>query len=111
MPELPEIVVLARGMQKELVGRTISGIEVLQPKCLNLPVEAFRTALTGAQIRSVTPHGKWLKVEMMQGWLLLNLGMGGEILLANRDSLPDKVRLILDLADGDSLVVNFWWFG
>ena len=111
MPELPEITVLARGMQEELVGRTISGVEVLQPNCLNLPVEAFCTALAGAQIHSVTPHGKWLKVEMTQGWLLLNLGMGGEILLTNRHSLPEKVRLIFDLTDGDCLAVNFWWFG
>jgi hypothetical protein len=37
MPELPEIRVFARDMRKELVGRRIGGIEVLQPKCLNLP--------------------------------------------------------------------------
>ncbi|MFN2121112.1 MAG: DNA-formamidopyrimidine glycosylase family protein, partial [Anaerolineales bacterium] len=34
MPELPEIAVFARDMQKELVGRTISSVEVFQPKCL-----------------------------------------------------------------------------
>lgn len=39
MPELPEIRVFARDMQRELAGRTISNIEVLQPKCLNIPVE------------------------------------------------------------------------
>lgn len=78
MPELPEIAVLARDMHKELVGRTIAGIEVLQPKCLNLPVEAFRAALSGATIEAVTPHGKWLQVRTTRGWLLLNLGMGGE---------------------------------
>ena len=111
MPELPEITVFARDMQKELVGRTISGIEVLQPKCLNLPEEDFRAALTGAEILGVRSHGKWLQVETSRGWLLLNLGMGGEILLTSRDRLPEKVRLIFDLADGAALVVNFWWFG
>ncbi|MBN1135506.1 MAG: Fpg/Nei family DNA glycosylase [Anaerolineae bacterium] len=111
MPELPEIAVFARDMQKELVGRTISRIEVLQPKCLNLPEEEFCAALSGARIEAVTAHGKWLKVETTQGWLLLNLGMGGEILLASRDRLPDKYRLVFDLADGAALAVNFWWFG
>jgi len=111
MPELPEIVVLARDMQNELVGRTISGIEVLQPKCLNVEVETFQKALTGAEILSVTPRGKWLKVETTQGWLLLSLGMGGEILLTDRDHLPEKYRLIFDLADGACVAVNFWWFG
>jgi formamidopyrimidine-DNA glycosylase len=111
MPELPEITILARDMHKELVGRTISSAEVVQPKCLNLPVEAFQTALTGAQILSVTSHGKWLKVETTKGWLLLGLGMGGEILFTDRAQLPEKHRLIFDFDDGSCLTVNFWWFG
>ena len=111
MPELPEIAVFARDMQRELTGRTISNIEVLQPKCLNVPAEQFQAALTGARIREVTAHGKWLKVETTQGWLLLGLGMGGEILLTDRDHLPEKYRLILDFDDGDCLAINFWWFG
>ena len=111
MPELPEIAVFARDMQKELAGRTIAGVEVLQPKCLNLPEEEFRAALSGAGIEFVTSHGKWLEVAMTRGWLLLNLGMGGEILLTDRDHLPNKYRLIFDLADGPAVVVNFWWMG
>ena len=111
MPELPEIAVFARDMHKELTGRRISGIEVLQPKCLNVPEEEFRAALAGAQIAGVTAHGKWLKVETTQGWLLLNLGMGGEILLTDREHLPEKYRLVFDLEDGAAIAVNFWWFG
>lgn len=111
MPELPEIAVFARDMQKELVGRTICGVEVLQPKCLNMAEDNFRTAVTDAKIRSVSSHGKWLKVETTKGWLLLNLGMGGEILLTDREHLPEKYRLILDFAEGACLAVNFWWFG
>jgi formamidopyrimidine-DNA glycosylase len=111
MPELPEIVVFARDMQKELVGRTISAIEVLQPKCLNIPEAEFQDALMDAQILAITPRGKWLQVKTSKGWLLLNLGMGGEILLIDRAHLPEKYRLIFDLDDGAALTVNFWWFG
>jgi formamidopyrimidine-DNA glycosylase len=111
MPESPEIFIFSRDMRKELVGRTIRGIEVLQPKCLNVPEEDFRAALTGAEIRDVTPRGKWLQIETTLGWLLLSLGMGGEILLTNCDSLPKKYRLIFDLDNGTCLAINFWWFG
>lgn len=111
MPELPEIVTLARDMNKELAGRTISSIEVLQPKCLNLPEGSFVGAVQGARIQKVTSHGKWIRAELDDGWLLLNLGMGGEILLTDREHLPEKRRLILDLEDGASLAINFWWFG
>ncbi len=111
MPELPEIAIFARDMQKELVGRTIARVEVLQPKCLNIPEEEFCAALTGVEILSVTSHGKWIQVQISRGWLLFNLGMGGEILLTSREHLPEKYRLVFDLADGAALAVNFWWFG
>ena len=110
MPELPEIVARAREMQA-LVGKTIVDIEISQPKCLNLPVESFVESLTGAQILEVSHRGKWVVVGTSQGWLLLGLGMGGEILLLTRNRLPEKWRLVFDFVDETCLVVNFWWFG
>ena len=79
MPEFPEIAVLAREMKAELVGRTFARIEVLQPRCLNMTKRGFVKALTGAEILDVTQRGKWLEVDTSRGWLLLCLGMGGEI--------------------------------
>jgi len=111
MPELPEITCRAREMRKGLVGRTVSAIEVLQPKCLNVASEVFIESLTGGRIEEVTHHGKWIFVETTKGFLLLNLGMGGEILLVTRDTLPEKRRLIFDFDDGTCLSINFWWFG
>ena len=111
MPKLPEIASRACEMDQHLTGKIIAGIEVLQPKSLNLPVDQFTTALTGAGLRSASYHGKWIMVETTQGWLLVNLGMGGEILLVNRSTLPEKRRLIFDFTDSTCLSVNFWWFG
>ena len=111
MPELPEITARAREMNETLVGKRISDIEVIQPKSLNVPEGEFQSALTGAEILDVTNRGKWIFVETSQGWLLLNLGMGGEILLVTRDTLPEKYRLVFDFEDGSSLSLNFWWFG
>lgn len=111
MPELPEITVRAWEMKQELPGKRITGVHVLQPKCLNMPKREFADALTGAEVRDVTNKGKWLFVDTSNGWLLLNLGMGGEMLLATPDALPEKRRLVFDLDDGSCLSVNFWWFG
>jgi formamidopyrimidine-DNA glycosylase len=98
-------------MNTALAGRTIAGIEVLQARCLNVSKRSFVKALTGARVVGVTQRGKWLFVETTQGWLLLCLGMGGEILLVNRAHLPAKHRLVFNFVDGDCLSVNFWWFG
>ncbi len=111
MPELPEIAARASEMNTALRGKTIQNIEVIQPKCLNLPAEDFKAALKRAQIKSTTYHGKWLMTDTSQGWLLLNMGMGGEILLVTRQTLPEKRRIIIDFTDDSALSINFWWFG
>lgn len=111
MPEVPEIASRAREMDKALKGKTFHSIEILQPKSLNMPPEEFTLRLSGAVISGVQYHGKWLQVDTSQGWLLINLGMGGEILLVDRHSLPAKRRLIFDFSDGTCLSINFWWFG
>lgn len=111
MPELPEIASRAREMNAALPGKTITSIEVLQPKCLNIPVEDFSRALTRATIQEVSYRGKWIMTRTNQGWLLINLGMGGEILLTNRQAMPEKYRIVFDFSDGACLAINFWWFG
>jgi formamidopyrimidine-DNA glycosylase len=111
MPELPEIVSRAHEMNMALPGKQIDAIEVLQPKCLNLSADEFVNSLTGAVIEKVTCHGKWIQTRTSHGWLLLNLGMGGEILLTSRQQMPAKFRLVIDFTDGSCLAVNFWWFG
>ncbi len=111
MPELPEIASRAREMNQHLAGKTIAAIEVLQPKSLNVPAEVFITALTGATLGSTTYRGKWIVVQTNKGWLLINLGLGGEILLVTRSTLPEKRRLIFDFSDSTCLTINFWWFG
>ena len=111
MPESPEITARANEMNASLVGKTISSFEVVQPKCLNLTPTQVQEAIQNAQLLEVTHHGKWIKIRTDRGWLLINLGMGGELLLTNRQNLPPKYRLILDFSDQTCLVINFWWFG
>jgi formamidopyrimidine-DNA glycosylase len=111
MPELPEIASRAREMDKELTGKTIKEIEVLQPKCLNVSVRKFKSALTGAKLKGTTCHGKWLFTETTKGYLLINMGMGGELLLVDSKRMPEKWRIAFHFKDKTTLSANFWWFG
>ena len=111
MPETPEITSRAIEMNKELTGKTIQAFEVLQPKCLNVSPDELNQLLAQGVIESVTHHGKWIMVRTSRGWLLINLGMGGEILLVNRSQMPAKYRLVIDFTDQTCLTINFWWFG
>lgn len=98
-------------MKTELVGKTIKDIDVIQPKCLNITPEDFLNALTESRIEDVTYRGKWILVNTTKGWLMLCLGMGGEILLVNRETIPEKHRVIFTFSDQACLSINFWWFG
>ena len=111
MPELPEIASSALEMNTSLRCKTILMDEIKQPKSLNLPADVFTNAVTGARIMDVTYHGKWIKVRLDKGWLLINQGMGGELLLTTHKTIPEKYRLVFDFTDDTCLVVNFWWFG
>jgi len=111
MPEYPEIAHLAEQMDSALRGKRVAEVEVLQPKCLNVEPDALRKALDGATLGGTRQRGKWLLTEVTPGWLLLNLGMGGEVLLTARERLPEKRRVVIDFSDGSCLSINFWWFG
>jgi formamidopyrimidine-DNA glycosylase len=112
MPELPEITVLAQQMDEALVGRRFIGVEIEQPKCLNLRPEVFADCVVGQQFERAYPHGKWVVTVTTDGYVLVNLGMGGEVLLRpGRHDLPEKWRVILDLDGGECLTFSFWWFG
>lgn len=111
MSEIPEIASRAAEMNTALTGKTVQSIEVLQPKCLNVTPEEFTTSLTGSTLLQTSYRGKWLQTQTDKGWLLFNMGMGGEILLLDRGHLPAKYRMIIDFTDNSCLTVNFWWFG
>jgi formamidopyrimidine-DNA glycosylase len=112
MPELPEIVHRAREMNAALAGRTVTAVDIVQPKCLNAPVDEFRRGLVGETMRGARHSGKWIIVPLDGHTLLLSLGMGGEILLhAPGEPLPDKIQAAFGLDDGARLSFHFWWFG
>ena len=111
MPELPEITNLARQMSKELKGKRISDVTLTQPKCLNAPAKRFRR-IVGKRIRETKGRGKWLFTSLPNDYLLLNLGMGGDLLYhENEASIPKKYQLQLRFKDDTALTASFFWFG
>ena len=114
MPELPDIVVLARSMDQALRGKTFSDVAVNQQKCVNLPVDEYRSAIVGATVTGARQRGKLVILELDNGWVLwFSLGMGGEVRLHGPEELPDpkRERLVYRFSDGEQLWAHFWWFG
>jgi formamidopyrimidine-DNA glycosylase len=113
IPELPEITIIAKQMNKEITGKKIADIEVKQPKNLNMPVPAFAKIVKGKTVIGVSSHGKWLFIKLSSNYfMLVNLGMGAELLyFAKAQKLPEKYHFKLAFSDGTGFTAHFWWFG
>ena len=114
MPELPDIVVLARSLDECLKNERIADVAVYQPKCLNVSAEAFRDAVSGRCVVRAWQRGKWALLDLDRDWrVALNLGMGGEVCVHGAGESPDpkRERVVFTFASDRQLWAHFWWFG
>jgi len=113
LPELPEIATLANQMATTLKDKRIQHVEISQPKCLNIPTPEFQRRVNGKTVGTTEAHGKWLFTQVSPGEnLLLNLGMGGDLLYHKSSrTIPEKRQAFFTFSDDSALTVSFWWFG
>jgi len=99
LPELPEVETTRRGLEPLLVGRTITDLQVREPR-LRWPVEpALPDRLRRQRIVSLERRGKYLLVVTAGGTLIWHLGMSGSLRYLDAPSAPvahDHVDLVLD---------------
>lgn len=79
VPELPEVETIARKLDAEIRGRTISDVDVLWQRTVDRPVvPAFKDALTNVSVNHVRRRGKFLVVGLNSAqFLLVHLRMSG----------------------------------
>jgi formamidopyrimidine-DNA glycosylase len=118
VPELPEVEVVRRGLVNWVRGRTITAVDVVDPRSVRrhaLGPEDFAGNLEGAKVLDVVRRGKFLWMPLQgdgetrlnahgsdSGFpgvaLMAHLGMSGQLLMQD-SSVPDekhlKVRLRL----------------
>ena len=113
MPELPEIHNIAKQLNKELRGKSVTKVDVRQEKCLNKPYKDFCQQIKRKKIRLVSSKGKWIKIRFEKDiYALMNLGMGADVLYhKHQKEIPEKYVIKLKFNDNSLLTIRFWWFG
>jgi len=113
MPELPEIALIARQMNKEITGKRISDVEPRQPKNLNMPVAKFVKTAKGKTVKTVTSKGKWIFIKLdLAYYMLINRGMNADLLhFTPNQKLPPKYQFKLTFSDKTGFTIQFQWFG
>ncbi|TDD31761.1 bifunctional DNA-formamidopyrimidine glycosylase/DNA-(apurinic or apyrimidinic site) lyase [Actinomadura sp. KC06] len=111
MPELPEVEVVRRGMDRFTTGRTIASAEVLHPRAVRRhdagPAD-FAGRLAGRTVLPPRRRGKYLWLPLRAGGdgapeeaLLAHLGMSGQLLVGEPDREREKhLRVRIVFADG-----------
>ncbi|HZP14805.1 MAG TPA: DNA-formamidopyrimidine glycosylase family protein, partial [Nocardioides sp.] len=85
MPELPEVEVVRRGLERHVVGSRIGAVEVLHDRPVRrhlLGAGAFASELIGRRFEGARRRGKYLWLPLDDGnALMAHLGMSGQMLV------------------------------
>jgi len=103
MPELPEVEVVRRGLERGVTDRTIRTVEVLHPRAVRRhgAGEAdFAALLAGRTLLAARRRGKYLWLPLDSGDALVgHLGMSGQLLVVAPDTPVEahlRVRVTFD---------------
>ncbi|MBX9422700.1 bifunctional DNA-formamidopyrimidine glycosylase/DNA-(apurinic or apyrimidinic site) lyase [Streptomyces lateritius] len=111
MPELPEVEVVRRGLERWVAGRTVTEVEVLHPRAVRRHPAGgadFAARLQGQRIEAARRRGKylWLPLAGTGTSVLGHLGMSGQLLVQPEKALDEKhlrIRIRFDDAAGTEL--------
>jgi formamidopyrimidine-DNA glycosylase len=104
MPELPEVETIRLGLQKHLVGRMITDVDVRMPKVFIGDVQKC----IGATVQDVRRFGKGLVIDLDNGYsLAVHVKMTGQLVVSHKLLIPGKhTHVIFSLDSGNVLYYN-----
>jgi formamidopyrimidine-DNA glycosylase len=118
MPELPEVETIKRGLQKELIEKTIERVQVKTPTLIKMPrINEFLSELQNSQIINVRRRGKYIIINLNNDYqLIIHLGMSGRLIYhpgskkENLTKISEKYKkhnhLYFFFEDGSKLIYN-----
>ncbi|MER7177133.1 bifunctional DNA-formamidopyrimidine glycosylase/DNA-(apurinic or apyrimidinic site) lyase [Streptomyces mesophilus] len=111
MPELPEVEVVRRGLERWVSGRVVTAVDVLHPRAVRRHSAGgpdFAARLKGHRIGLAQRRGKylWLPLADASYSVLAHLGMSGQLLVQPQDASDEKhlrIRIAFDDDQGTEL--------
>lgn len=112
MPELPEVEIIARTLQTQVVGQQIEKVEIRWEGSIDRPApREFAQRLTNSRIVGVDRRAKFLVLQLEPAqYLLIHLRMTGQLLVNDRVSEDEQApcqhphtRVVIYLTSGKLL--------
>ena len=109
--ELPEVEVMRRDLEKEVVGKRIASVEVRSHRNAMRVIrrhsrrKEFEDRIARKRITKVDRKGKYVLLFLEEGdVLVIHFGMSGQLLRGTkRQALPPHTHVVFDLAQGGDL--------
>ena len=105
MPELPEVETVRRGLEKMILGKKISNIDIRYPKMIKTDLDEFQKEMPGQVIQSMGRRGKYLLFYLSDKVLISHLRMEGKYFYYP-DQVPERkhAHVLIHFEDGETLV-------
>ena len=108
MPELPEVEVVRRDLEREIVGKRIKAVEVdgMRSVRRHHNRKQFINRLEGKRITGVERRGKYILCRLEGGdVLVIHLGMSGQLLRAktSREARSKHTHVVITFTQGGQL--------
>ncbi len=106
MPELPEVETVRRMIAPVIVGKTVSRAIMGRPCGVFLtPAPELAKRLSGATVRSVERHGKYLILDCAErGEMVVHLGMTGNLYAVANGGTDRHTHMVLELGAGQPMI-------
>ena len=101
MPELPEVEITRRGIEPFVLGKTVTGVVVRNPKLRQRVPRNIARLVVGQRVKNLRRRGKYLLFDCDAGSLIVHLGMSGSLRVVE-PRLPPRKHDHLDLVFGGS---------
>lgn len=109
MPELPEVETIKRGLEKTVIGKKITGIEIMQKRSIRNSKAEFIKKLKGRIIEKMERKGKFIAIKLKNKglYLIIHLGMTGQLVYAkDKKSINKHLRVSISLTDSSKIYFN-----
>jgi formamidopyrimidine-DNA glycosylase len=102
MPELPEVETVVRDIRPCLVDRHFTSVTVSRQSLRRRWARKWTGQVQGRTIRAVQRRGKWILIDLDGPWLVIHLGMTGQLTVVPAAApVTNHTHLIFTLDDRD----------
>ena len=104
MPEKPEVMTVAKTLEKRIINKEISGVDILWNKIIATDTHEFKDKIVGQKITKITTRGKFIVIFLSDYALLIHLRMEGKFFFHKKgEKLLKHEHVIIRFTDGEEM--------